>query len=119
MSASHFPVVRATAMQAATALARYERHVRSLATTWLDMELYATVSEEIDEVKGHVDLLPGMATRCTSLLISHAALVHALWANGQPGAEDGSADVASRLEEHLECIDALARRCLRLASVVA
>lgn len=114
MSASHFPAVRATALHAATALARYERHVRKLAATWLDMELYRTVSEEIDEIQRDCALLPDVAAPWAALLVSHSDLVHALWRSTQSATPAGPApDVRPQLEEHLACIDALARRCLR------
>jgi hypothetical protein len=114
MSASHFPAVRATALHAATVLARYERHVRKLASTWLDMELYRTVSEEIDEIQRDCALLPDVAAPWAALLVSHADLVHALWRSTQPAAPAGpAADVRPHLAHHLACIDALARRCLR------
>ena len=118
MSARQLPVIRAkSARQATSALARYERHVRRLAATWLDMELYARVSEEVDEIRRFSAVLPALAYPCTALLISHADLIHALWARSQPSAAPDSGEVDRRLEEHLHCIDALARRCVRLGAV--
>jgi hypothetical protein len=115
MSASHFPVVRAMSVQAATALARYERHVRKLAATWLDMELYTVVSAEIDEIQRACAGLPELSLPWTELLISHAELIHALWRGG-PAPDAGTVqEVEERLRDHLACIDTLARRCLRLA----
>lgn len=109
MSASHHPVMRATALQAVAALARYERHVRRLAATWLDMELYQTVSEELDEIRKCCDVLPQVMLPWTALLISHSDLIHALW-RSQGGTGE---DARRQLQDHLACIDALARRCLR------
>src|SRR5689334_4241037 len=106
MSASHFPVMRVAAMQAASALARYERHVRRLAATWLDMDLYAEVSGEIDEIKLLCATLPHVAVPWTNLLVSHAELVHALW-QGEHAADPNGAELShQRLDEHLACIDA-------------
>jgi hypothetical protein len=107
--------MRAMALQAATALARYERHVRKLAATWLDMELYATVSEEVDEIRRACAPMPELAVPWTKLLISHAELVHVLWRSSQEQPAISAEDVDKRLQEHLACIDSLARRCLRLA----
>lgn len=115
MSASHFPAMRATAMQVATALARYERHVRALAATWLDMELYAEVSQEIDEIKVCCAALPQLAVPWTALLVSHAEMIHALWQGAGSDAPATREETQRRLDEHLACIDALARRCVRLA----
>lgn len=100
-------------MQAAVALARYERHVRRLAATWLNMELYRTVSDEVDEIRILCADLPQVSGPKTELLISHAELIHALWRRGDgtlPGDE-----IDSRLREHLLCIDTLVRSCLRAA----
>jgi hypothetical protein len=113
MSASHFPALRALALQAATTLARYERHVRKLASSWLDMDLYNTVSEEIDEVRRLCVALPDVGVPWAALLVSHAELIRALWYSDRPG--DRDTDVARCLEEHIACIDALVRRCMRVA----
>ena len=112
MSANDFPATRATAMQAAAALARYEHHIRRLVATWLDMDRYAEVSEEIDEIKDLCAILPQVARPWTALLASHAELIHALWQAAQ-----GPTRITPQrqLDEHLECIDVLTRRCLRLA----
>lgn len=115
MSASHFPVIGASARETVRVLARYERHIRRLASTWLDMELYQTVSEEIDDIKGHCSLVPQLALPWAALLVSHADLVHALWRSGQRTGADPAPEVAAKLAEHLACIDSLARRCLRVA----
>jgi hypothetical protein len=114
MSASHLPAVRATAMQAAVALARYERHVRRLSATWLNMELYRTVSDEADEIRSLCANLPQMSGPHAELLISHAELIHALWRRGDDSTLPAE-EVTCRLAEHLLCIDALARSCLRTA----
>jgi hypothetical protein len=114
MSASHFPVIGASAREAVRALARYERHVRRLAATWLDMDLYQTVSQEIDDIKGFCGLVPELALPWASLLVSHADLVHALWRSGQAGGAEASPEVAAKLAEHIGWIDSLARRCLRV-----
>lgn len=104
------------AIETAAALARYERHVRRLASTWLDMDLYHMVSREIDEIRRNCALLPQASVACSELLISHAELIHALWREGQAVCNESCEDSTDMLQEHLVCIDLLARRCLRLAS---
>jgi hypothetical protein len=116
MSAREPEAHRAHALQAAAALARYERHVRRLAATWLEMELYATVSAEIDEIGRACAQLPDVQVSWVALLVSHTELVHALWRVGKPSLEVDDSSLA--LREHLQCIDALARRCLRLAGLL-
>jgi hypothetical protein len=115
MSAGDAAAIRASALGAAAALASYERHVRRLATTWLDMDLYRTVSAEIDAIGNACAKLPNVQVPWIALLVSHAELVHALWrSDGKaltlPGSE-------AALQEHLHCIDTLARRCLRVAAL--
>jgi hypothetical protein len=115
MSASHFPALGALALQTANALARYERHVRTLAATWLDMDLYNIVSGEIDEIRRYCAALPDVGVPWSALLVSHAELIHALWYGDQRDSTAPANAVAGRLDEHLACIDSLARRCMRIA----
>lgn len=115
MSASDPTILGASARQIVRALARYERHVRRLAATWLDMDLYRTVSEEIDEVRAICGVVPQLALVSAELLVSHADLVHALWRSGETGGPGSSPEVAAKLQEHLACIDSVARRCLRVS----
>jgi len=116
MSASEAVAIRACALHAAAALASYERHVRRLAATWLDMDLYHRVSAEIDAIGQVCTQLPDVQVPWGALLVSHAELVHALWRTGGEPSLDLE-DSADALEEHLHCIEALARRCLRLAGL--
>ena len=113
MSAGDFEALGSAPLQVANALARYERHVRKLAVTWLDMELYGIVSDEVDAVRNCCGGIPELGVAGIALLISHAELIHALWRRGERS-DDGDDEVATRLQDHLACIDTLARRCLRL-----
>ena len=116
MSASHSAVLRVTALQAAAALARYERHVRTLAGTWLDMELYEEVSGEIDEIKAFCAGMPEVTLAWSALLVSHAELIHALWKDAHLAHPAGDEPADRLLAEHIACIRVLARRCLRVAA---
>ncbi len=108
--------MRAIALHAAATLARYERHVRRLAATWLDMDLYHTVSAEVDDIGRTCTLMPDVRVSWVALLVSHAELVHSLWRTGEPAAAEGAGS-ALALQEHLQCIDSLARRCLWVAGL--
>jgi hypothetical protein len=112
---SHIPALRATALQAADALARYELHVRRLAATWLDMELYRTVSTEIDEIQRYCKGLPQFSVAWVALLISHAELIHCLWRSSQPGSAVPWKERQHCLLDHIACIHVLADRCIDLA----
>ena len=109
MSVSHSAVLRVTALQAAAALGRYERHVRTLADTWLDMDLYTEVSEEIDEIKNYCAGMPEVTVAWSGLMVSHAELIHALWQAAQDG--DAPEQARRQLDDHLACIEVLSRRC--------
>ena len=51
--------------------------------------------------------------------MSHADLVHTLWRCGDAGGGEAPPDVAAKLQEHLACVDSLARRCLSMAEASA
>lgn len=115
MSASQTPAMRATAIQAADALERYKLHVGRLAATWLDMELYGTVSAEIDEIQRYCRTVPALSLPWVALLISHAELIHCLWRSSQPGRGVPWEDRQRSLADHLASIDVLKERCDSLA----
>ena len=118
MSASHSAVLHVTALQAAAALARYEGHVRALAGTWLDMELYEQVSGEIDEIKAFCAGMPQVTVAWSALLVSHAELIHALWKDAHMAHPAGTEPADRLLAEHIACIRVLSWRCLRVAAEV-
>ena len=119
MSLRQRTAIRATALQVASRLARYERHMRRLVATWLDMDLYDAVSEEIDEIRDGCAVLPDLASASAALVLSHSDLVHTLLRTAQQEAPDAKAQRERQLREHLACIDALARRCLRVSADAA
>lgn len=115
MSASQLPAVQATALHAVACLQGYEEHVRQLVASWLDMDLYQTVSAEVDAVKSACCLLPGLAVPTAGLLVSHAELVHCLWRASQPDSKVGAGECERQLQEHLRIVHDLSRKCLRVA----
>lgn len=112
MSASHLPAMCATALETVAALARYERHVRRLAGTWLDLDLYRSVSDEVDAIGKQCALFPRLRVAWSALLVSHTELVYALLRGGDQDTRPPHEEVPRRLQRHLESIDVLARRCL-------
>ncbi|RYF13853.1 MAG: hypothetical protein EOO30_20075 [Comamonadaceae bacterium] len=115
MTGSECQATQAAATEVEAALDAYERHVRRLVRTWLDMDLYRTVSAEIDDLRSCCAALPQLSTCWVALLISHADLVHCLWRSSQAGERVSREELQHRLEEHLDCIHALADRSHQLA----
>ena len=116
MSASECQVMQATALEVVTSLSAYERHVRQLVSTWLDMDLYQLVSDEIDTIRHACAALPELSVPWVALLVSHAELVHCLWRSGQPSQRPTQRELHERLDDHLLCIAALAERSKRIAA---
>jgi hypothetical protein len=114
MSASHAPTLDAIALQLAAALDQYEREVASMIETWLDMELYGTVSERVEEIRMYSADLPQLSVQWVELLIAHAELVHTLWRlrfREDPQDRLHYEEVRAR---HAGCLDSMRRRCHRL-----
>lgn len=111
MSASHAPVLDAVTLQLATALEQYVADMDRLADTWLDMELYGCVSEEIEEIRLLAASSRVLSAPWVELLIVHSELVHGLWreANGT-----GDGRLGELRARHSEAVASLRRHCLRL-----
>lgn len=118
MSGSDSHAIEATALHLLAALDDYERDARALVESWLDMDLYALVSAEIDELKLCCSTLPNLTVPWVSLLISHAELVHCLWRSTQP-LPPGRDEVERCLAEHLECVRWLHAHAERIVSRTA
>jgi hypothetical protein len=73
------------ASEALAALERYQLHVTRLAGNWLDMDLYHSVSADIEQVRRSCHGVPHLAGPWVNLLIAHAELMHALWRGSRPG----------------------------------
>ena len=103
----------AVTFQLAASLETYGMDMDRLVDTWLDMELYCQVSEEVEEIR----LLSASATTLSvpwvELLISHAELIHCLWRNKFDSADLRLGELRAR---HAEAVMALRRQCLRLLS---
>jgi hypothetical protein len=114
MSASHAPTLDAIALQLAAALDAYERDVDAMVATWLDMDRYRQVSDEVEEIRLYCSaLMPQLSVPWAEVLIAHAELVHSLWRlRFREDAQD-----RERLREvrarHDGCLHSLRARCLR------
>ena len=114
MTAGECSAMQATAGDVEASLAAYERHVRQLVYTWLDMDLYQLVSAEIDALRKACAGFPQLSVPWVELLVSHAELVHCLWRSSQPTRRPAQGELQQRLQEHLRCIAVLGQQ-LRLA----
>ena len=103
----------AVKLQTIEALANYGSSVQLLVETWLDMALYAEVSDKIEEIRRYCLLLPRLSVRWTALLISHAELMHLLWLRDHVGPPYGTNEIQLHLSQHMERIQALSATCWR------
>ena len=113
MSASHASALDAIAFQLAAALDRYGEDVERMVDTWLDMELYGRVSDQVEDIRVLSAALPQLSICWVELLIAHAELVHSLW---RLRFREEAAD-RERLDavhaRHSACVASLKNRCLR------
>ena len=114
MSAFQSNALDAIAFQLAGALEKYDQDVERMVDTWLDMELYCSVSDQVEQIRMYSAALPRLSVFWVELLIAHAELVHSLW---RLHFRQDPLD-RSRLEEvrvrHSGCVASLRSRCLRL-----
>jgi len=104
----------AVAFQLLAALEKYEADVERMVDTWLDMDLYRDVSEQIEQIRMYNASLPQLGVAWVELLIAHAELVHTLWRLRFDEAGGHRARLAEVRERHGAGIASLRRRCLRL-----
>lgn len=114
MSASQSQALDAIAFQLAAALERYEQDAGTMVDTWLDMDVYRRVSDEVEEIRMYSAALPQLSVRWVELLIAHAELVHSLWRLRFREDEADRDRLAEVRQRHADCVQALRGRCLRL-----
>lgn len=113
MSASQAPALDAIAFQLAAALDRYDTDVECMVDTWLDMDVYSSVSDQIEQIRLYAGALPHVSVFWVELLIAHAELVHSLWRlrfQEDPSERERLDDVRAR---HSICVASLRNRCMR------
>ncbi|NML45203.1 hypothetical protein HHL11_15725 [Ramlibacter sp. G-1-2-2] len=116
MPASHAPAIDAMAFQLAAALERYGQDAGRMADTWLDMELYRSVSDQVEQIRMYSSALPQLSVQWVELLIAHAELVHSLWRARFREGEGDAALLFEVRERHAACVEGLRQRCLRFLS---
>jgi hypothetical protein len=115
MSAPDHQTRDAMVFQLVAALEEYEADVTQLCRSWLDMEQYQWVSQQIDELRLYSADLPKLSVPWVSVLISHSELIHSLWKARRPHADD-QAPIEDVLAEHLAAVRALGRAARQLVT---
>jgi hypothetical protein len=116
MSASQQRALEAIAFELAAATENYEQATDQLVATWLDMELYQSVSRQIDHMRMLSASLPPVSVAWIGLLISHAELIHCLWKCGEKLSP--SDDLDRCRAAHSRAVGALREKCVWLFSKI-
>ncbi|HEX7887969.1 MAG TPA: hypothetical protein VF522_01310 [Ramlibacter sp.] len=114
MSAFQSQALDAIAFQLVASLEKYERDVATMVDTWLDMDLYCRVSEQVEEIRMYSAALPQLSVQWVELLIAHAELLHSLWRLRFREVEADRGRLAELHERHGDCVVTLRARALRL-----
>jgi hypothetical protein len=113
MSASQGPALDAIAFQLAAALDRYEQDVDRMVDTWLDMELYQGVGDQVVQIRMYSAALPFLSVHWVEMLIAHAELLHSLWRLRFQEDEVDRGELMDVRERHSAAVQSLKARCLR------
>jgi hypothetical protein len=98
---------RVVTFKLAAALERYELEMRALlADTWVDLACLQRLQAQFGELRMLCASLPKLSVSWVAVLLSRAKLVDALCRRAGPAA-------AELLQEHLEAVEGLRKRCLR------
>ena len=114
MSASPAPALDAVGFQLAAALEGYEQHVAVMVDTWLDMDLYREVSEQVEKIRMYCAALPQLGAPWVELLIAHAELVHSLWRLRFRDDPSDRAKLEQVRSRHTAAVQSLKAPCMRL-----
>jgi len=114
MSASQASALDEISFQLAATLDTYDHDVAKMVETWLDMELYRTVSDEIEEIRRYSAALPQLSVPWVELLIAHGELVHSLWRLRFQEVESDRERLAEVRDRHTACVRSLKMRCVHM-----
>lgn len=115
MSKSHFVQLDAIAFQLVAALEQYGQDVQTLVRQWhaeQDMELYAVVSRQVDDIRNYSAALPKVAAQWLTVLISHTELMHGLLRVWRPG--EDRMQLEEQLRDHLDAVAAFRAKARRM-----
>jgi hypothetical protein len=115
MSANAANALDAIALQLVTALERYAQDTGRMIANWPDLELYRSVSEQIETIRMYAAALPDARVQWVELLIAHSELVHLLW-RVQYGEGKAMPDTLQARLHHTDALAAMRNRCLRVVA---
>jgi hypothetical protein len=95
---------RVITFRLAAALEKYELDLRALARTWSDRALFRGLQEQFGELRILGASLPRLSVSWVAVLVSRTRLLQSLCSRGAPA--------LAVLQEHLQAVDALRKRCL-------
>ena len=81
---------------------------------WPELDLYRTVSEQIEKIRLYSSSMPETSVPAVELLIAHAELVHLLWRAEYGGHRESLATLGEVRAHHADCVAALRNRCMRV-----
>ena len=96
---------RVLSFQLAAALEKYEQDLRTLAHGWRDPDLFRRVQEQFADLRILGASLPRMSVSWVAVLVSRTRLLQALCTRSAPR--------VAVLQDHLQAVDGLRKRCLR------
>jgi hypothetical protein len=114
MSAPASQVLHAIARQLVEALARYAEDSERMVDTWPDLDLYRSVSDQVETIRQYSSALPELRVQWVELLIAHAELIHFLWRVKYGQSLDAETQIDAVRLHHADCIAALRARTERL-----
>lgn len=97
----------AATFQLAAALERYESALSKLSEGWLDAELVRRLHQEFRQLGLLCASLPRLSVSWVAVVVSRARLLQGL-------THRSGASASALLDEHLQAVEGLRKRCLRL-----
>ena len=96
------PLLRAEAAALLADLEAYDEAGNRLVETWVDMDLYASFSGQIDAIRARGPAIPTLMVPLLQLVIAHSELVCTLWQNASVGG--GAAQLKEAQARHADAI---------------
>lgn len=99
--------LRCSAFNLMTALDAYDVASARMVDRWLDIELYADFSSQIDAIRQHGVSVPSLTVHSLQLVIAHSELVCTLWQSSSVSVS--AAKLQEVMERHTLAVNVL--RC--------